>query len=212
MIPIIALIALLTLQASPGDVVSINVTDAAMLAVSDDCMYFVDNLQPSINATPGEYALKIGINCTPGLKEVYANGEVLARIEVNETSIDYQSYAAKLEKENLDLEKEVKNLEEKLKGAQEQTEVLKSQLEDLQRNAKMLQIQNEMQKQQILQLEKKLETASSELREKTGNLEKLREEIEELNRQSSLYRTATFFMVSLFVGSFVALVFVSRKE
>ncbi|MBO8180417.1 MAG: hypothetical protein H0Z19_08060 [Archaeoglobus sp.] len=205
MIPIIALIALLTLQASPGDILSINVTDVAMLTVSDECMYFVDNLQPSINATPGEYALKIGINCTPGLKEVYANGEVLARIEVNETSIDYQSYAAKLEKENLALEKEVKSLEEKLKE-------LKSQLEDLQRNAKMLQIQNEMQKQQIEELEKELEGASLKLQKKTGDLEKLRQELEELNRQSSLYKTATFFMVSLFVGSFVALVFVSRKE
>lgn len=205
MIPIIALIALLTLQASPGDILSINVTDVAMLTVSDECMYFVDNLQPSINATPGEYALKIGINCTPGLKEVYANGEVLARIEVNETSIDYQSYAAKLEKENLALEKGVKSLEEKLKE-------LKSQLEDLQRNAKMLQIQNEMQKQQIEELEKELEGASLKLQKKTGDLEKLRQELEELNRQSSLYKTATFFMVSLFVGSFVALVFVSRKE
>jgi len=204
MIPIMALITLLTLQALPGDVVSINVTDAAMLTVSDDCMYFADNLQPSIDAMPGEYGLKIGINCTPGLKEVYANGKVLARIEVNETSIDYQTYAAQLEKENLALEKEVKNLEEEL-------EELKSQLEDFQNKVKMLQIQNEMQIQQIEKLEKELEGASLKLQEKTGNLEKLREELEELNRQSSIYKIATFFMVSLFVGSFVALVSISRK-
>jgi polyhydroxyalkanoate synthesis regulator phasin len=212
MIPLVALLVLLTLQASPGDIVSVNVTDTATLTVGDSCMYFVDNLQPSINATPGEYEVKIGINCTPGLKEVYADGSVLAQIDVNETTIDYQAYAASLEKENLALQKEVESLKEKLKISQEQIETLKSQLEDLQNKAKMLGIQNELQKQQIEELEKKLERAKTELQKKKSDLDELEEKIRELNRQSSIYRLATFFMVSLFVGSFVALVFVARKE
>lgn len=205
MIPLVALLVLLTLHASPGDVVSINVTDAGTLAVSDSCMYFVDNLQPSINATPGEYELKVGINCTPGVKEVYADGKVLAQIEVNETTIDLQTYAADLEKENLALQREIENLQEQIK-------TLESQLEDLQNKAKMLEIQNGLQKQQIEELEKRLERANSELQEKRSDLENLEEKMRELNRQSSIYKLATFFLVSLFAGSFAALVFVARKE
>jgi len=206
------LITLLTFQALPGDVVNLSITDYATLTASDNCMYFIDSLQTSINVTPGEYGLKIGINCSKGLKEVYANGEVLAQIEVGETEIDYQSYAAQLEKENLGLKMLVKSLKDELKDAEKKVEELNSQLEELQNQAKILQIQNELQKQQIEDLKKKLEEVNSELQDKINVLEKLREEIKELNRQSIIYKLATLFVVSLFVGSFVALVFVSRRE
>jgi len=130
------LITLLTFQALPGDVVNLSITDYATLTASDNCMYFIDSLQTSINVTPGEYGLKIGINCSKGLKEVYANGEVLAQIEVGETEIDYQSYAAQLERENLGLKMLVKSLKDELKDAEKKVEELNSQLEELQNQAK----------------------------------------------------------------------------
>ena len=212
MIPLVALLVLATMQVNAGDVVSVNVTDNALLTVSDNCMYFLENLQSSLNATPGEYSVKVGVNCTPGTKEVYANGDVIASFEVVPPGVNMTDYAAEKEKENLALQNKVKELEERLKKAEEEIDNLKSALEDAQNSAKLLELQNGLLKQQVAELEGKLKKVNSELQEKKSNLEKLEEKIRMLNRQSNIYRITTYFLISLIAGSFVALVFLARKE
>ncbi len=175
-------------------------------------MYFLDNLQPALNATPGEYRVKVGVNCSAGLKEIYANGEVIASFEVLEPGVNITEYAAEIEKENIVLRNQVKDLEERLSKAEKELENMSLALEDAQNNAKLLGLQNDLLKQQVSELEVKLKKASSELQEKKSNLEKLEEKLRELNRQSNVYRIATYFLISLIAGSFVALVFLARKE
>jgi len=207
-----ALLLLAALQAYPGDIVSINLTGPALLAVSDDCMYFVENLQSSLEAAEGEHLLKVGVNCSSGVKSVYANDSVLAKVEVLKSEVNYSSYAALMEKNNLLLQKNVEKLGEELRKAKEQIEFLQSKLEDCNNSARLLTLQNSLLQQQLSELEKKYESTSSELQQKKISLRELEERLRELDAQSNVYRLTTYFLISLFAGSFAALVIISRKE
>ncbi|WP_202318354.1 coiled-coil domain-containing protein [Archaeoglobus neptunius] len=202
-----------TLQANPGDVVNLNITEPAMLNVSDACMYFVENLNSTLMATPGVHELKIGINCTEGIKKVYADGKELVEIEVSGLSCsNITGYAAAIERENMALEKKVENLNLKTNALQKEIKELKSKLGDAEINMRMLELENGVLKNELKKIKLNLNKTSQELEKKKDELAQQEERIMELNRQSSIYRIATFFLVSLFAGSYVALIYLSRKE
>ncbi len=200
------MVALTAIQASPGDVVDVNVTSPALLSVDDGCMYFTENLQSTIHATEGVYHLKVGLNCTPGLKEVRAGDEVVMRVEVLEANSSYiASYAADLEKKYLKLEMEVSELQKSLKD-------LSSKYRDAVRQKEMAAIQIELLKDQIAKLKNEIKKLKEELESRESTVSDLQKELQNTVKQSEVYRVATYFMLSLIFGTFAALVYLSRKE
>ncbi len=214
MIPaVLILLTLATMQAHPGDVLNITITDSAVLSVNDSCVYFPESMASTLNADAGTHEVKVGINCSAGVKEIKANGESLMLIDVQEAGSSYiVNYAAEMERQNLALQKEVKNLKLQLEKLGEKLNELKTRYEESERQKGLLEVENNLLKDQIKSLEDKLNRTQKELKEKKGTLSVLQTELQSMNEQSQIYRLATFFILSLFVGSYAALLYVSRKE
>ncbi len=200
------LVALTAIQASPGDVVDVNVSSPAFLSVNDSCMYFIENLNPTIHATEGVYHLKVGINCTPGLKEVAADGKTLLQINVAEVNSSYvTSYAARLEREYLQLETKVLEL-------QKAVEDFKAKYKEAEREKEMATIKIGLLKDQVDKLKYEIKKLKDELGERETAVSDLQKELRETIKQSEIYKVATYFTLSLIFGTFAALVYLSRKE
>ncbi|WP_290598198.1 MULTISPECIES: hypothetical protein [unclassified Archaeoglobus] len=200
------LLTLTTMQANPGDVLDVTVNESAVLSVNDSCVYFIESMTNTLDADAGSHEVKVGINCSPGIKEIKASGETLMLINVSEANKTYVStYAAQMERKNLALQKKIEKLEENLNE-------MKTKYEESERQKALLKIDNELLQNQIKSLLDELNKSQKELKEKKGTLSILQSQLQSLSRQSQIYRLVTFFILSLFVGSYAALLYMSKKE
>jgi hypothetical protein len=200
------LLTLTTMQANPGDVLDVTVNESAVLSVNDSCVYFIESMTNTLDADAGSHEVKVGINCSPGIKEIKASGETLMLINVSEANKTYVStYAAQMERKNLALQKKIEKLEENLNE-------MKTKYEESERQKALLKIDNELLQNQIKSLLDELNKSQKELKEKKGILSILQSQLQSLSIQSQIYRLVTFFILSLFVGSYAALLYMSKKE
>ncbi len=200
------MVVLTAIQASPGDIVDVNVTHPALLSVNDTCMYFIENLKPTIQATEGVYHLKVGLNCTPGLRSVKADDEVVMLVNVSKVDSSYiANYAANLEKSYLKLEMKLSELQKDLSD-------LNSKYREAIRQKEMATIQIGLLKDQVAKLKNEIEKLKEKLESKETAISDLQKELRNTVKQGEIYRVATYFMLSLILGTFAALVYLSRKE
>lgn len=214
MIPILLLLlTVTTMQAYPGDVLNVTVNDSAVLSVNDSCMYFIESMSGNLSATAGVHELKVGLNCTPGVKEVKADGEALMLVEVQEVSKDYiANKSAIIERENLLLKKQVGELKEKVVELNKTLKDLRDRYEESERQNELLKLNINLLQDQIKSLQTELNESRAELAAKKLALSDLQAQLKSMSEQSQIYRVVTFFILSLFIGSYAALVYLSRKE
>lgn len=200
------LLTLTTMQANPGDVLDVTINEPAVLSVNDSCVYFIESMTNTLDADAGSHEVKVGINCSSGIKEIKANGETLMLINVSEANKTYVStYAAEMERKNFALQKKIEKLEKNLNE-------MKTKYEESERQKALLKIDNELLQNQIKSLLDELNKSQKELKEKKGILSILQSQLQSLSRQSQIYRLVTFFILSLFIGSYAALLYMSKKE
>ncbi len=200
------MVALTAIQVNPGDVVDVNVSSPALLAVNDTCMYFLENLRPAIHAEEGVYHLKVGVNCTPGLRSVMADGETFMQINVSKANCSYiASYAANVERGYVHLKRKVSELQNDLND-------LNTKYREAIRQKEMTTIEIGALKSQVNRLKSEIEKLREELKKRETTVSDLEKELQSTVRQSEIYKIAIYFMLSLILGAFAALVYLSRKE
>ncbi len=204
-------ILLAAIIAYPGAVLNVSVDSAAVLSVSDTCLFF-DNLNGTLIAEPGIYKLHVGYNCTAGEYEVYANNSTLLKISVGEVNESYlRNAAAELQRENLRLRDKVLQLELLLRDAQAKIEELRGELEKVEREKKMFEVENSLLKDRIDRLSDAVKNLRAELKSKREEVDELSGKVEELSSELQTYRAIAVFLVALFAGSYAAIVYASRK-
>lgn len=193
-------ILLLAILAMPGDVVSFSLNESAYLNVSDNCL-----LVDSTFATPGEHYLYVGFNCSAGKYFLLANGTKFLDLEVKEVNeSQIVSLATVYQLELIKLRGQVKGYEEKISN-------LSKRVEELEKEKSMLEVQNKLLNDNIERLQLDLAKMKSELTSKTSEIQDLRSQIESVSGENQIYRAIALFLIALFAGSYVAIIYQSKK-
>lgn len=214
------LLYVLTLFATPGDNVTITINETSLLETSDPCLYFVETLKNSAYLTPGSHMLRVGAGCAPGVKFLTANNVTIAEIRVSsELKMEkLRDYALWLEQELMKINNKLESLGEELRNVIQKLNETKSEKERIEKDKKTLELQlmelNESYsslKSKYDLLTSKYELLTSEIENKTTKIAQMEIEIKGLTEQSANYRMATLFLISLFVGSFAAIIMMIRR-
>ncbi len=216
------LLILATIQAAqvyPGENVTVYLDHPALLSVDDSCVYFAESLTNTLQAQPGNHTLHVGINCTAGVKTIKADGVELMSFEVLQPEEGYvYSYAAKLERENLKLRTEIASLKSELENLNKKLREYRSMYEKAESEKKVLEVEKRLMsaqieklKQRVVELRKELDSVESELKSSRDTIDDLRTQIADLSGKLAAYRTVALFILALFVGSYAALIVMSRK-
>ncbi|MET1125160.1 MAG: hypothetical protein ABWW66_07915 [Archaeoglobaceae archaeon] len=187
---------LLALLVLPGGYVNVSGN-----AVVGDCMFFDEELQ----------VVYVGLNCTPGTYKLLVDGEeVFVEVEgVNESYL--AELGARYQFEALKLRKQLAEVLEQLEAANAAIENLSLQLQAKTVELEAEKVRNAMLSSEIQRLEQTVSALSSEIESKESELNRLAEQLNSLNEQLGIYRTVAFFVVALFVGSYAAIIFASRR-
>ncbi len=191
---------LLAILAIPGDIVSFNLNESAYLSVSSNCL-FLD----STFADPGEHYLYVGFNCSAGKYFLLVNGTEFLDLEVKEvnesqiisSATNYQTKFIKLKGQ--------------LKGYEEALSELSKRVNEIEKEKSMLEVQNKLLNDNIERLQLDLAKMKSELTSKTSEIQDLRSQIESVSGENQIYRAIALFLIALFAGSYVAIIYQAKK-
>lgn len=208
------LLSILTFFAVPGDNVTITISEAAILQTSDECVYFVESMNNSAFLPAGVHLLKVGATCQPGVKYVTANNLKIAEIMVKteRNSDKLFEYAVWLESKLKEMKSEFLSLRDEINETTEKLRKAELEKEKLEKEKRMLELELKDLNETYNSLVLKYGLLGEELENKTSKIAQMESEIKSLSEQSTTYRIATFFLVSLFIGSFTAMVWISRKS
>lgn len=207
------LLSILIFSVSVGENVTIPVNEHTILRAEDPCMYFNKTLSNVAEVEPGEHILQIGLNCSEGIKVVFANENRIAAISVSPAKPEkIQNYALYLEKEFRDsgvkynmLAEELNKISKKLKEAEEENSKLKIEKTALETELKGMKESYEL-------LQGKYTALSHNLESEKSKVSQMELELKSLSAQSATYRITTLFLISIFIGSFTATVMMLRRH
>ncbi|TDA27991.1 MAG: hypothetical protein DSO00_06150 [Archaeoglobi archaeon] len=207
------LMAVLTVFAVPGDNVTVMISEPSLLETSDPCMFFLETMNSSAYLPEGSHTIKVGAACSPGVKFVEANGSRIAEITVlSEVKPEkLLEYAAWIEEELMKTHKELSSLKGEVENLTQKLNETISEKERIENDKRLLELELSGLRLNYSSLVIRYNLLSQELENKTGKIAEMESEIKSLSEQSTNYRVATFFLLSVFVGSFAAMVLMSRK-
>lgn len=208
------LLSILTVFAYPGDNVTITINQPSFLETSDPCLFFVETMNNSAYLSAGPHTLKVGAGCLPGVKFVTANKLRIAEITVS-AELDQQKlqeYALWLEKKLIAIKSELSSLRDEIKTLTQKINETELERDKIAKEKKTLELEFIKLNESYNTLKLKYDLLSEEAERKTSKIAQMEIEIKSLAEQSTTYRIATFFLVSIFVGSFTAMVIMSRKS
>ncbi|MCS7144402.1 MAG: hypothetical protein NZ879_05205 [Archaeoglobaceae archaeon] len=207
-------LSILTIFAYPGDNVTITITEPSLLETSDPCMFFVENMNSSAYLPAGSHTLKIGAKCLPGIKFVTANklriAEITVSSEINEQKL--MDYAYWLERKLIKINSDILTLREELKNVTQKLNETKTEKDKIEMEKKMLEFELIRLNESYNSLKLRFDLLSEESENKTSKIAQMEIELKSLAEQSTTYRIATFFLVSIFIGSFTAMVIMTRRS
>ncbi|MEG9193921.1 MAG: hypothetical protein V6S10_01145 [Candidatus Methanoglobus sp.] len=207
------LMAVLTVFAVPGDNVTVMTSGPSLLETSDPCMFFLETMNSSAYLPEGLHTVKVGAACSPGVKFVEANGSRIAEITVlSEVKPEkLLEYAAWIEEELMKTHKELSSLKGEVENLTQKLNETISEKERIENDKRSLELELSGLRLNYSSLVIRYNLLSQELENKTGKIAEMESEIKSLSEQSTNYRMAIFFLLSVFVGSFAAMVLMSRK-
>lgn len=207
-----ALLAVLMIFANPGDTINIELQQPAKVVLEDPCMFFESTLNNSADLSEGLHLIKVGILCTAGEKKIEANGEIFAVVKVENTSAEVvANYTSQLERRAIVLEKELNKTIAELEKMKEELKESQETVKRLENEKGLLEIELSLVKDSLNSLQAKYDALTKDLEAKKAKIEKMEAEIKELSSQSQMFRSSTLFLVSIFIGSFVAIVIMTRR-
>lgn len=205
------LFALVTILANPGDTISLELQQPAQVSL-DPCMFFESTLNSSANLTEGVHLIKVGILCKPGEKKILANETSIAIVRVENVSTEFiVNYTSQLEKMAVFMEKELNRTIEELERAKEELKKSNETIKKLESEKNLLEIELSLLRSELGSLQAKFDALSKEVETKRAQIEKMEEEIRSLSNESQVFRASTFFLVSIFFGSFAAVLLMTRR-
>ncbi|MEM1579174.1 MAG: DUF4472 domain-containing protein [Archaeoglobaceae archaeon] len=207
------LLASLTFFANPGSEIQFHLNESTTLVADDPCIFFEETLQSKANLSPGVHKFRVGINCSPGFKAISANDSNFAVIIVSQIGFEtILNYAGNLEKENIQIKNNISSLEKKVKELEIKLNETEAQITKLENEKKLLTVEKSMLEDSYKSLQDRFNTLSRDLENRKAKITQMEEEIRSLAQQSSNYRIATLFLISIFVGSFVATAVMMRRS
>lgn len=207
-----AILAVLTIFANPGDTISLELQQPAYAVLEDPCMFFESTLNNSANLSEGAHLIKVGILCTSGEKKIEANGEIIAVVKVEKASENViANYTSQVERQAVALEKELNKTIAELERTKEELKKNQEAMKKLENEKDLLEIELSLVKDNLNILQAKYNALSQDLETKRAKIEQMEEEIKMLSSQSQTFRASTFFLVSIFIGSFVAVLMMTRR-
>lgn len=209
---ICVLLAVLTILANPGDSVSIELQEPAKLVLEDPCMFFESSLNTSANLSAGLHQIKIGILCKPGEKLIKANGETIAVVKVEKATTEtVANYTSQLEKKVVALQNELNKTIVELGKTREELKKNQEEIRKLENEKALLEIELNLMKDIFNSLQERYKALIKDLETKRGEINQMEEEIKALSSQSQTLRVSTLFLVAIFVGSFTAVLMMTRR-
>lgn len=208
------ILSILTVFAVPGDNVTITITTPSILETSDPCLYFVETMNSSAYLPAGSHILKVGASCLPGVKFVTANelriAEITVSSEVNEEKL--LEYAGWLERELMAINSQLSSLRNEIKNVTQKLSETESEKDRIEKEKKTLELKLVELNESYNSLKLRYDLLSEEFESKKIKISQMESEIKSLAEQSATYRIATFFLVSIFVGSFTAMLIMTRRS
>lgn len=206
------LLSILIFSVSAGENVTIPVNETAVLQADDSCMYFLESMSNVANVPPGEHKLQIGLMCSEGIKVVTANGSRIAAISVSPAKPEIVlKYAIYLENEIKNVWKNYSLLSEEVNKLSERVNALEQENSKLKTEKLSLETELRAYKDSYDQLQSKYSAISQDLESKKNRISQMEIELKNLSEQSTTYRITTFFLVSIFIGSFTATAIMIRR-
>lgn len=208
------LLSILTLFAVPGDNFTVTITQPALLETSDSCLFFVDTMNSSAYLPAGSYVVKVGASCEPGVKYVTANGLRIAEVSVTSDlkPENLRKYAVWLESKLMTVSSEIGVLKGKIENITRKLNETEAEKSKLEMEKKALEMEFFRLNESYNSLKLRYDLLSEEFESRAIKIAQMESEIKSLAEQSMTYRMATFFLVSIFVGSFTAMVLMIRRS
>lgn len=208
------LLSILTLFANPGDNFTVTITQPALLETSDSCLFFVETMNSSAYLPAGSYVVKVGASCEPGVKYVTANGLRIAEVSVSSqlNQEKLKNYALWLESKLMAISGEIAVLKGKIENLNRKLNETESEKDKLEMEKKTLEMEFFRLNETYNSLKLRYDLLSEEFEGRALKIAQMESEIKSLAEQSATYRMATFFLVSIFVGSFTAMVMMTRRS
>jgi len=208
------LLSILTLFASPGDNFTITITQPALIETSDSCLFFVETMNGSDYLPAGSYVVKVGASCEPGVKYVTANGLRIAEVSVTSDlkQENLRKYAIWLESKLMAISSEIGLLRGEIENLTQKLNEIESEKSKLEMEKKTLETEFFRLNESYNSLKLRYDLLSEEFESRAIKISQMESEIKSLAEQSATYRIATFFLVSIFVGSFSAMVIMIRRS
>ncbi|MEM0215519.1 MAG: hypothetical protein QW384_06005 [Archaeoglobaceae archaeon] len=208
------LLSILTLFASPGDNFTITITQPALIETSDSCLFFVETMNSSAYLPAGSYVVKVGASCEPGVKYVTANGLRIAEVSVTPDlkQENLRKYAIWLESKLMAISSEIGLLRGEIENLTQKLNEMESEKSKLEMEKKTLETEFFRLNESYNSLKLRYDLLSEEFESRAIKISQMESEIKSLAEQSATYRIATSFLVSIFVGSFSAMVIMIRRS
>lgn len=206
------ILAVLTIFANPGDTISFELQQQAQVTLEDPCMFFETTLNNSANLSAGVHLVKVGILCKPGEKRIEANKTTIAVVKVGNVSNEFiANYTSQLEKRAVVLERELNKTTAELEKVKEELRKSQDAVMRLEREKGLLEVELSLLRDNLKDLQTKYDALSKDLQTKRAKIEKMEEEIKALSSESQTFRASTLFLVSIFAGSFAAVILMTRR-
>lgn len=206
------ILSVLTIFANPGDEISLELQQPATVVLEDSCMFFESSLNSSANLSAGSHLVKVGIFCTPGEKKIKANDEIIAVVNVEKVTSDtIANYTSRLERKVITLQSELNKTILELEKTRKELKNSSEAMKRLESEKSLLEIELNLMKDRFNNLQARYDFLSKDLETKKAKLAQMEEEIKALSSQSQTFRVATFFLVSIFLGSFSAILLMTRR-
>lgn len=221
------MVSLITLQPSivkPGDEVKLTIQgdDVYVIELTDSDLYFKDTMSNTINASAGEYIIKVKYTAKPGTKTVnirYQNGSFYQTRSIivngfSEADLTYLiQKAGEMEEEINNLNAQIAELQKKIsEGHKEpfQTPEYVKSLEDEVTSLKSELIKKDQELESLNAQIKELNKQISQLNSEIGQYQLEKVEYEKLKKLGSptfieFTRFGFFFMVAFTVGILISL-------
>lgn len=206
-------LSILIFSVSAGENVTIPVAEPALLEAEDPCMFFWESMSNVAFVPPGEHELQIGLTCSQGIRLVTANGSRLAVISISPAKPENViKYAIYIENELKKVGRNYSLLSEEVKKLSERVRELEQEKEKLRSEKSLLENELRAYKESYEQLQSRYSAVSQDLESKKSKLSQMESELKSLSEQSTIYKAATFFLVSVFLGSFTATAIMLRRS
>jgi archaellum component FlaC len=210
LLAMLILAALSTPQVYPGEELTVKVLYGAHLTLNDNCTYFAENGWQEIDASPGNYTVVVSPTCEPGIKTITVDRKgwvETLEFEVMEPTVEYLlNYSEKLREKNEQLTQKVAELSSEVNLLKKEIANYKNQIESLKEENERLVAEKKELQATIDQLNTKINELKSVIDEKNRIVASLQKQLNNLKGENYKLKVASLFIVSLFFGSYAAVI------